>query len=111
MIDIDTEIKNAISDLRLRFPWADSPTVEAVLRRLAQRVAASARGGAILELSTVHDVAAIYNISPRRVRALARRRQVGWQIPNTNVWLFRPEDIPALKPGRPGRPRKGRKRP
>jgi hypothetical protein len=56
------------------------------------------------ELLTAADVAAILGVSDRRVRALAKRRNIGWQVPNTRIWLFRPYEVELLKPGKPGRP-------
>jgi len=52
------------------------------------------------------EVAEILKLSPRRVRALAQRRQVGRKMP----WgyEFSGEDIKKLRPGPYGRP-SGRK--
>lgn len=65
---------------------------------------------ALLSLLTVEEVAVRFNISTRRVRAIARERHerfgIGWQVPGTNQWLFRPEEIEHLEPGPVGRPRK-----
>jgi hypothetical protein len=56
------------------------------------------------ELLTASEVAALLGVSDRRVRALATRRNVGWQVPNTRIWLFRPDEVELLRPGKPGRP-------
>lgn len=57
---------------------------------------------ALLSLLTVEDVAREFGVTPRRVRALARNRHerfgIGWQVPGTNQWLFRPEEIERLRP-------------
>lgn len=58
---------------------------------------------ALTSLMTVEDVAAHFGITPRRVRAIARNRQtrfadLGWQVPGTNQWLFRPEELEQLQP-------------
>ena len=48
-------------------------------------------------------------ISKRRLQAIARNRHdrfgVGYQVTGTNAWLFRPDEITTLVPGKTGRPR------
>lgn len=57
---------------------------------------------ALMSLLTVEDVAERFGISPRRVRAIAKNRHerfgIGWQVPGTNQWLFRSEELGILKP-------------
>lgn len=60
-----------------------------------------ARAGA--DCLSARDVARHLGITPRRVSAIAKRRGVGRII--GGVRLFAPEDMPALTPGPPGRPR------
>ena len=54
------------------------------------------------QLLTVEDVAEMFGITPRRVRAIARNRHarfgIGWQVPGTNNWLFRPGEVELLRP-------------
>ena len=56
----------------------------------------------LLSLMTVEDVADRFAITPRRVRAIARNRHqrfgIGWQVPGTSQWLFRPEELEHLAP-------------
>lgn len=53
-------------------------------------------------LSTRH-AAAILNLTPKRVRELAKSRGVGQQL--GREWVFRRADIEAMRNRRPGRPR------
>lgn len=62
-------------------------------------------------MMTADDVAKIFGVTSRRIRAKAamlneRGIQVGWQVPGSDVWLFTEEDLPLLEPLPPGRPRK-----
>lgn len=57
---------------------------------------------ALLSLMTTEDMAAKLNVTPRRVRALAARRRVGWQV-SRHTWIFKTSDIESLRPGPPGR--------
>jgi len=65
---------------------------------------------ALQSLRTIEEVAAELGITPRRVRTIAKtahqRWGIGWQIPGTNIWLFRDSEIELLRPGKPGRPKK-----
>lgn len=61
------------------------------------------RSSAISELKTTADVAAILGVSVRRVQALAHSRGVGWQV-SRGTWLFRAEDVDAMRDRSPGRP-------
>ena len=51
---------------------------------------------------TIEDIAKQFNITPRRARAIAKNRHerfgIGWQVPGTKQWLFRPEELDQLKP-------------
>ena len=82
----------AITDHRLRH----------ALEQVAQRAFQQGESYALSSLLTVGDVAEILNVSPRRVRAIAKNRHerfgVGWQVPGTNQWLFKPEEIGQLRP-------------
>lgn len=61
------------------------------------------RMDAITELMTTQDMADTLGVNQSRVRALAQRRGIGWLIGRDR--LFRPEDIEAMRPGKPGRPK------
>lgn len=84
--------------------------LRAILKRIAQVAFGQGEIYALLSLMTAQDVADVLGISPRRVRARARvlheRFAIGWQVPGTNAWLFRPEEIESLRPGPSGRPKK-----
>lgn len=94
-----------IDELTTPDRWHPSPAV-------AQRIALDAahegyqagRHDAIRELMTTADVAAALGVTVGRVRQLARARGAGWEIGRD--WLFRPEDVDALRDRRPGRPRR-----
>lgn len=82
---------------------------EHVLTNLAIKVAQHIRAEVLFSLKTVDDVAEIYRVTPRRIRALAKARRergfpVGWQVPGTNQWLFLPDEVEQLQPGPTGRP-------
>ena len=84
--------------------------LETVLQALAHEVAHDAEIGVLMSLLTAEDAADRLNITARRVRAIARNRNVrgipiGWQVPGTSQWLFRPDEVELLRPGKSGRPR------
>jgi hypothetical protein len=78
--------------------------VEHVLRIVAHHAATTGGDQALLELMTTEQMAGELGVSERRVRAIAKRRGVGWQI-SRGVWLFRPADVERLRPGDPWRPK------
>jgi hypothetical protein len=65
---------------------------------------------ALMSLMTVDDVAEQLGVSVRRIRAIAKikhdRFGIGYQVPGTSQWLFRPSEVELLRPGAIGRPRK-----
>lgn len=56
-------------------------------------------------LYSTSAVALILGITPTRVRALAQARGLGRKPHGSPMWLFSEEDIEAMRPRRPGRPR------
>lgn len=80
------------------------------IESLAHVAWTEAQNSVLTGLLSTKDVATLLNISERRVRAIAQRRNarhgVGWKVPGTNTWLFRPEELDALRPGKPGRPQR-----
>ena len=52
---------------------------------------------------TAAAIADKYNISRRRVYALATSRNVGKQL--SGVWVFSEKELKELEPGKPGRPK------
>jgi len=75
-----------------------------VLGNLAQQLRQIMQSEYALSLMTTDEVAAQLRISSRRVRALAVSRQIGWQA-GRGVWVFRAEDVEAMRVRIPGRPR------
>ena len=84
---------------------------ETVIRQAVQQAAQAATEQALMGLLTSGDVARELQVSVRRVQAHARTLNqrgfaVGWNVPGTRVWLFRPEEVETLRGGPVGRPRK-----
>ena len=109
-VNIDSQIEQEITR-SLDTLFRDMPArtlsrtaMETVLRQTATRSAQWAQSGVLLSLLTAENVAEQLHVTSRRVRALARRRQIGWQVPGTHQWLFTPDEIESLRPGLPGRP-------
>jgi len=79
---------------------------EYALRIAAQHIAGEAADMALCSQISTEQMAAILNVSERRVRFLAAERNVGWQV-SRGDWVFRAEDVERLRPRPgPGRPRK-----
>lgn len=80
------------------------------LSQAAQVAFSAGESYALTSLLTADDVAAQFNVSVRRVRAIAKIKHeqfgIGWQVTGTSQWLFRPSEIESLRPGKSGRPRK-----
>jgi excisionase family DNA binding protein len=57
------------------------------------------------KILTTHQISKYLNISARRIRALAKSRNVGTQLPG-GTWIFRKADIKKLEERKPGRPPK-----
>ena len=100
---LDREVQKAMDAM---FPHSAGQTTHQRVRHWLDKIAQVAfthgEQYALLSLLTVEDVAERFRITPRRVRAIARNRQdrfgIGWQVPGTNQWLFRPEEVEHLKP-------------
>jgi len=75
-----------------------------VLQALAADVAAGVTDMARVSLVDTAQAALMLGITPRRVRALAASRHLGWQT--ARDWVFTPEDIEAMRVRVPGRPAK-----
>ena len=78
--------------------WPD--TTAEYLRRLRQQAWA-----ADTTIYDTREVAALLGISPQRVRALAKSREVGFKV--GNAWAFDRLDLEAMRERRPGRPAQG----
>jgi hypothetical protein len=111
---VDQQIERAIETM---FPNGEGRVgrtlVERELHNVAQRAWTEGQAYVLLNLKMIEDVAETYHISTRRARALAAERHarfgIGWQVPGTKAWLFRPEEMASLAPGPEGYP-KGRPR-
>lgn len=95
------------------FPYGTGRAPHTAVRHWLDNVAQVAfrEGGtyALMSLLTVEDIAGTLGVSTRRVRAIAKNRHerfgIGWQVPGTNQWLFRPEEMEQLQPDEKYRPR------
>ena len=81
-----------------------------IMLDLAKSVATIVEHNVLMSLLTSDDVAELFGVTARRIRARAkwlneRGHPVGWQVPGTSQWLFRPAELEMLRPGLPGRPR------
>jgi hypothetical protein len=107
---VSDEIDRALNAL---FPYGDGSTsrnlVEYELRKIGEVAFHEGTASALLSLQTVEDAATTLGVSPRRVRTLAAvahdRWSIGRQIAR-GVWLFTPDEVEQLRPGKPGRPKK-----
>lgn len=101
---IDIIIAAAVADLMPDGIPVRSPSViRRVIERTAQQSYEVGRGAAVGELLTPPQVAAMLGIDRTRVLRLAKSRHVGWQVGRD--WLFRPEDVEAMRARRTGRSR------
>jgi hypothetical protein len=80
------------------------------LSQVAQVAFSAGESYALLSLMTADDAAMQLGVSVRRVRTIAKTKHdqfgIGFQVPGTSQWLFRPSEIELLRPGKPGRPPK-----
>jgi hypothetical protein len=98
---VDTLLPNGAGTLT-------SHRLQYALSTVAQVAFSQGESYALLSLLTVEDVAARLGVTPQRVRAIAKARHhlgIGWQVPGSRTWLFRPQEVELLRPGRPGRPK------
>lgn len=62
-------------------------------------------------LLTIEDVATRFGINHRRARALAQQRHAQLGIGRKVCgWIFMPDELPYLAPGKPGRPPRNTRR-
>jgi len=100
---LDREIQKGVDAM---FPHGAGRASHQQVRHWLDKIAVVAfgrgEGYALMSLLTVEDVAERFGVTPRRVRAIAKNRHerlgIGWQVPGTNQWLFRPEEIEHLEP-------------
>jgi len=100
---VEREIQKAMDAM---FPYGAGHTTHTRARHWLETIAKIAfdQGGAyaLMSLLTVEEVAERFGVTPRRVRAIAKHRHerfgIGWQVPGTNQWLFRPEEMEVLEP-------------
>ena len=77
--------------------------LQAALQALAQDLAAGMTDLARTSLLDTAQAAVALGVTPRRVRALARSRNLGWKT--ARDWVFTSEDVEAMRSRVPGRPR------
>lgn len=78
--------------------------------QIAQTAFSQGESYSLGSLLTTDQVAEILGVSRRRVQAIARQKHdrfgFGFKIPGgRETWLFRPEEVELLRPGKVGRPR------
>lgn len=82
--------------------------VQNEFERLAHNVETATRDGVLMSLKSSGDVAELYNVSRQSIsirvaRLRARRGSFGWKV-GRGVWVFTPEEVEELRPGKTGRP-------
>lgn len=109
---IERQITNAIADLlgNQEARTISEARARTILTTLAQHVREYAEDLVLLSLLTADDMAELLGVTARRIRAKARAMNargvsVGWQVPGTSQWLFRPGEVELLRPMAVGRPR------
>ena len=93
------------------FPHGEGRTTKARVEHALQMVKLVAfeqgRVYALTSLLTSKDLAELFGVTERRVRAIAQAKHeqfgIGYKTPRGD-WLFAPEEIESLRPGSPGRP-------
>lgn len=104
----DEQTERAIQD-RLDELFGDMPVqrlsrqlVEHVLRACIQEATQNVARDTLMSLKTADELAEQFGVSARRIRALASNRHerfgIGWQVPGTGQWLFRPDEVGLLRP-------------
>lgn len=83
--------------------------LRSALEQVAQVAWQEAENDVLMNLLTVDQAAEMIGVSVRRMRAIAQVRHerfgIGWKVPGTRgTWLFRPQEIEALRPGPSGNP-------
>ena len=78
------------------------------LKRLAHVIEQITRDEVLRSLKSTGDVAELYRVSRQSVNTRAarfrnRRGSFGWQV-GRGVWVFTPDEVEELRPGKPGRP-------
>lgn len=89
----DREIKQSMELISVLGPW--SAVTNAWMAGFES---------ALASILTTDQVGDILGVTPRRVRAIAAKRNVGRQL--GGAWFFLPSDVERLRPGKPGRPKK-----
>ena len=82
--------------------------LQTALDQVSQVAFSAGESYALTNLLTIDEVAEQLGVSARRVRAIAKvkheRFGIGFQVPHTAQWLFKPSEIESLRPGASGRP-------
>lgn len=78
------------------------------LERLATAVETATTHGVLMSLKSTEQVAEIYGVSRQSINARAtrireKRGSFGWKA-GRGVWVFTPDEVEELRPGKTGRP-------
>ena len=78
------------------------------LERLTHVVEQITRDSVLMSLQSTEDVATLYQVSRQSINTRAtrlrdKRVSFGWKV-GRGVWVFTPEEVEELKPGKTGRP-------
>jgi len=106
---MNAEIEKAIASL---VPAGEgivsTETLRNVFTKISQLAFVKGENASYSKLLTTKELAEMLGVNRTRANQLARSRHkkygIGYQIPGTNQWLFRPEDMRLLLPDKPGRP-------
>ena len=106
---MNAEIEKAIANLA---PTGEgivsTETLRNAFTEISQLAFVKGENASYAKLLTTKELAEMLGVNRTRANQLARSRHkkygIGYQIPGTNQWLFRPEDMRLLLPDKPGRP-------
>lgn len=78
------------------------------LERLAHEIEQITRDVVLMSLKSTGDVADLYNVSRQSINTRAarlrdQRGSFGWKV-GRGVWVFTPDEVEELRPGKTGRP-------
>lgn len=104
---IATEVNKALESLFGGLPTAtlSQAEVQNAMQQVIDTCRTHSRDEVLLNLLTTQDIAKRFNISHARARRLAsdRHDQYGIGTKIGSVWVFTPNDLPLLKPGKAGK--------
>ena len=109
--DYMNQLRLLVDSLSAQITAGLSPEeVEKALFLLASKSFTLGQDYEYTNLLTTNEAADYLGINARSLRAVivvrCRRLGIGRQIPGKDPWLFRKDEVEALRPDHPGRPRK-----